>query len=121
MPVGEGHEGGRRECVDSEAELPGLWSGNLHYKEVLINYIRITLYLYPVLRPIDLPSKFTKAPYCVQRYITRPLLINKTKFDLRLYVLLTSIDPIRQENRELKKLRELREIDFLCHQLKRIL
>ena len=48
-----------------------------------------------LLRTIDLPSKFSKAPYCVQRYIARPLLINKTKFDLRLYVLLTSIDPIR--------------------------
>ena len=77
--------------------------------------------MYPVLRTIDLPSKFTKAPYCVQRYITRPLLINKTKFDLRLYVLLTSIDPIRQENRELNEMRELIERDFFYHQLKRIL
>ena len=107
--------------MDSEAKLPGLWTGNLHYKEVLINYIIIEMYLYPVLRPIDLPSKFTKAPYCVQRYITRPLLINKTKFDLRLYVLLTSIDPIRQENRELNEMRELIERDFFYHQLKRIL
>ena len=47
------------------------------------------------LRTIDLPSKFSTAPYCVQRYLRNPLLINKTKFDLRLYVLLTSIDPIR--------------------------
>ena len=107
--------------MDSEAKLPGLWSGNLHYKEVLIKYIRIDMYLYAVLRTIDLPSKFTKAPYCVQRYITRPLLINKTKFDLRLYVLLTSIDPIRQENRELNEMRELIERDFFYHQLKRIL
>ena len=47
------------------------------------------------LRTIDLPSKFSTAPYCVQRYLRNPLLINRTKFDLRLYVLLTSIDPIR--------------------------
>ena len=48
-----------------------------------------------VTRTIDLPSKFSRAPYCVQRYIANPLLIHDTKFDLRLYVLLTSIDPIR--------------------------
>ena len=47
------------------------------------------------IRTIDLPSKFSAAPYCVQRYLRNPLLINQTKFDLRLYVLLTSIDPIR--------------------------
>ncbi|XP_026818449.1 tubulin polyglutamylase TTLL4-like [Rhopalosiphum maidis] len=36
-----------------------------------------------------------KVPIVVQRYIDNPYLINDTKFDLRLYILITSINPLR--------------------------
>jgi hypothetical protein len=34
-------------------------------------------------------------PSIVSRYISSPLLINGHKFDLRIYVVLTSVDPLR--------------------------
>lgn len=38
---------------------------------------------------------FNKGSYIASKYIDNPFLLNKKKFDLRIYVLITSIDPLR--------------------------
>ena len=45
-------------------------------------------------RPLDMPSYTTTKEYIVQRYIERPLMIDKKKFDLRICVLIKGFNPI---------------------------
>uniref|UniRef100_A0A8D2Q8U7 Tubulin polyglutamylase TTLL11 n=1 Tax=Varanus komodoensis TaxID=61221 RepID=A0A8D2Q8U7_VARKO len=52
--------------------------------------------IYLIREPDDVwtSGNLQKRPAVVQEYISKPLLIDKLKFDLRLYVLLKSLDPL---------------------------
>ena len=43
----------------------------------------------------DIPHKSSNSNYVVSEYISNPLLLNGYKFDMRIYVAITSINPLR--------------------------
>ena len=48
--------------------------------------------IFLIRKPSEIPKN---EQYVVQRYISKPYLIDALKFDLRIYVLLAGIDPLR--------------------------
>ena len=51
--------------------------------------------IYVINDPGEIPKTSGDETVLVQRYITRPYLIRRCKFDLRIYVLLTGLDPLK--------------------------
>ena len=43
----------------------------------------------------EIPQKNSKHNYVVSEYISNPLLLNGFKFDMRIYVAITGVDPLR--------------------------
>ena len=48
-----------------------------------------------LLKELDDLPEFDEGSYVISKYISNPLLVSGYKFDIRLYVLTTSIDPLR--------------------------
>ena len=63
------------------------------YHHEAISHIYVKVLFFQVV------NKWSQIPKCrpliVQKYVAKPHLINNTKYDLRIYVLLTSLSPLR--------------------------
>ena len=75
---------------------PPNWFSGLGIK--ITDSIGIIIVLYKILFRLylnsdDIPMNGSKV--VVQEYVERPLLINRKKFDIRVYVLLTDVDPLQ--------------------------
>ena len=55
----------------------------------------LALYLTRTSLSGEIPSKEKECKMIVQEYISNPLLIDDLKFDIRIYVLMTSIEPLK--------------------------
>ena len=58
-------------------------------------YLQIRLLMRKNILTDEIPSKERDCKVIIQEYISNPLLIDNLKFDVRVYVLMTSIEPLK--------------------------